>query len=206
VNPPKATLRVMLPALALVALVGCSGHSTVTADAATDVRYGNLLVIGIAGSYETRAQFERAVVSQLRRQGVQARAWHAVTGGNTPVATATVQQATGQNAFDAVLAVRRLDSDIEVEVNRSRTEIDSTPIGGRIVNLFRSNYTDYSTPASIDLSTSATIAVELYDAASAEIVYAFDHETRRETNLGLLIDNTAEAVVNRIVRSGLLAD
>ena len=108
--------------------------------------------------------------------------------------------------IDAVLAIRRLSGDVEMKVKKSRTEIDATPIGGRFLNLFRSDYTDYKTPGSINFATEALLAVEFYSAASEDIVFSFDHQTKKETNLGLLIDQTAETIVKRIDREGLLAN
>ena len=105
-----------------------------------------------------------------------------------------------------MLAIRQLDGDVEMKVKKSRTEIDATPIGGRIVNLFRSDYTDYKTPGSIDFATNALLAVEFYSAGAEEIVFSFDHQTKKDTNLGLLIDQTAETIVRRIDREGLLAN
>ncbi len=126
-------------------------------------------------------------------------------GGNKPVVKEDVIGAIDEHGFDAVLAIRRLDGDVEMKVKRSRTEIDATPIGGRIVNLFRSDYTDYTTPESVNLAASAILAVEVYSAATEEIVFAFDYETKSETNLGLLIDQTAAAIVKRVEREKLLA-
>lgn len=198
-------LLLLLPALALCILPGCAGTSSTTTAAKTTEQFSNVLVIVVAGDYETRAQFERVLVSQIRQTGAAARTYHSVVGGNAPVTKDDVIATIDQNDFDAVLAVRRLDGNIEMEINRSRTEIDATPIGGRIVNLFRSDYTDYTTPESVDLAASAVLAVELYDASTTEIVFSFDHETKKETNFGLLIDQTAAAIVRRIDREKLLA-
>ncbi len=190
------------PALALVAsacfLGGCAGTTT------TDDSFGNVLVIGIAGDYNNRAHFERQIVSQIRQQGASATTYHSIVGGNNPVEREDVLAAVAQNGFDAVLAVRRLDVNVDVKVKKSRTEIDATPIGDRFLNLFRSNYTDYTKAGSVSLSSSALLAVELYDAETQEIVFSFDHETKSETNLGLLIDRTAETIVKRLSREGLL--
>ena len=43
-------------------------------------------------------------------------------------------------------------------------------------------------------------------ADAEEIVFSFDHQTKKDTNLGLLIDQTAETIVRRIDREGLLAN
>lgn len=187
-------------------LSACAGTSSVTSSADSDEAFSNVLVIAIAGDYNVRSQFERVVVSNIRKTGASAAAWYSVAGGNKPVVKEDVVAAIQDGGFDAVLAIRRLDGDIEMKVKKSRTEIDATPIGGRIVNLFRSDYTDYKTPGSIDIATEALLAVELYSAATEEIVFSFDHQTKKETNLGLLIDQTAETIVKRIDRADLLAN
>ena len=200
--------RLILPVamLASLFLSACAGTSSVTSSADSDQSFSNVLVIAIAGDYNTRSQFERVVVSNIRATGATASAWYSVAGGNKPVEKEAVVAAIQEQGFDAVLAIRRLDGDVEMKVKKSRTEIDATPIGGRIVNLFRSDYTDYKTPGSIDFATEALLAVELYSAATEEIVFSFDHQTKKETNLGLLIDQTAETIVKRIDREDLLAD
>lgn len=185
---------------------GCAGTSSVTAPADTSREFGNVLVVVIAGDYNVRSQLERVVASNIRRTGAAASPWYSVVGGNKPVTKEDVNSAMDDQGFDAVLAIRRLDGDIEMKVKKSRTEIDATPIGGRIINLFRSDYTDYKTPGSIDFATEALLAVEFYSADSEDIVFSFDHKTRKETNLGLLIDQTAETIVRRIDREGLLAN
>ena len=138
-------LRLFLAIYVLSAafLSGCAGTSTVTAAADSDETFTNVLVITIAGDYNTRAQFERGVVSNIRNTGNSASAWYSVAGGNKPVVKEDVIAAVEEQGFDAVLAVRRLDGDVEMKVKKSRTEIDETPIGGRFLNLFRSDYTDY---------------------------------------------------------------
>ena len=187
-------------------LAACAGTSSMTSSVESGETFDSVLVITIAGDYNVRSQFERVVVSNIRATGASASAWYSVAGGNKPVAKEDVVTAIQEQGFDAVLAIRRLEGDIEMKVKKSRTEIDATPIGGRIVNLFRSDYTDYKTPGSINFATEALLAVELYSAATEEIVFSFDHQTKKNTNLGLLIDQTAETIVKRIDREGLLTN
>lgn len=187
-------------------LSACASTSSVQSASDTEDQFNNVLVIAVAGDYNTRAQFERVIVSNIRKTGASAAAWYSVAGGDKAVVKDDVIAAIQERGFDAVLAIRRLDGDVELKVKKSRTEIDATPIGGRIVNLFRSNYTDYKTPGSVDFVTNALLAVELYSATSEDIVFSFDHQTKRETNLGLLIDQTAETIVKRLDRERLLAN
>jgi hypothetical protein len=195
--------RGFLVVLSLV-LIGIAPSTS--AESSSKPRFENFLVIGISGDYETRAQFERVLVSQLRKKGAAASTYHSVIGGNKAIIKDDVIAAIREHGFDAVLAIRKLDGDVQMEVTRSRTEIDAEPIGGRIVNLFRSNYRDYTNPGSVDLAAKSTIAVELYSAETEEIVYQFDHETKRETNIGLLIDQTAGTIAKKLDRQDLIAN
>ncbi len=203
---PMTRTSLTLAACAGLLLSACAGTSSVTSSSDSEDQFGNVLVIAVAGDYNTRAEFERGIVSNIRKTGASGAAWYSVAGGDKAVVKEDVIAAIREQGFDGVLAIRRLDGDVELKVKKSRTEIDATPIGGRIVNLFRSNYTDYKTPGSVDFVTNALLAVELYSATSEDIVFSFDHQTKKETNLGLLIDQTAEAIVKRIDREGLLAN
>jgi len=192
--------------LVIIGLVLIGVTPSTLASSVPEPRFENFLVIGIAGDYENRAHFERAVVSQLRKKGAAAATYHSVIGGNKHVIKEDVVAAIREHGFDAVLAVRKLDGDVEMKVTRSRTETDATAMGGKFINLFRSDYTDYTTPESIDLGAKSLIAVELYSAETEDIVYGFNHETKRETNIGLLIDQTAETIVKRLDRQDLIAN
>jgi len=192
--------------LVVLSLVLIGVAPSTSAESSPKPRFENFLVIGISGDYETRAQFERVLVSQLRQKGAAASTYHSVMGGNKAIVKDDVIAAIQEHGFDAVLAIRKLDGDVQLEITQSRTEIDATPIGGRFVNLFRSDYTDTTTPGSIDLGARSTLAVELYSAETEEIVYQFDHQTKRETNIGLLIDQTAETIAKKLDRQDLIAN
>jgi hypothetical protein len=109
-----------------------------------------------------------------------------------------------ENGFDSVLAIRRIDTDVAMKVTQSREEVDATPMGERFVNLFRRDYTTYTNPGSVNLLAQALLAVELYDVGSEDLVFSFDHETRQDEDIGLLIDETAAAVVRRLNREKLI--
>ena len=204
-SSPLAIGLVTLTAISLLAGCGSTQSASVDSSASGGPPFSNFLVVGIAGDYNSRAQFERQLVGELRRQGAAARAYHAVVGSNQPITPDSVRLALSADGFDALLVTRVLDSDVDLKVKKSREEIDATPIGGRIINLFRFNYTDYSSPGQIDLTTKISFAIELYDADAEEIVWSMDSSSRGEKNLGLLIDKTAETIAKRVAREKLIA-
>lgn len=188
--------------IAISLLVGAATGATHAAKA--EPAFAKFLVIGIAGDYDTRVQFERMTVAELRRKGAAASAYYSIVAGNNPVAKEDVLTAIETQGFDAVLVMRALDANVDLEVKKSKTEVDATTIGGGFVNLFRSDYTDYTTPGSLDLSTSVILAIELYSAASEDIVWSMDHKTKSDTNLGLLIDDIAAKIATRLDRKKLI--
>ena len=70
------------------------------------VSFSNILVIGVASDYTSRAQFERTVVSELKRSGTSATAYHTVVGNNPPLTRDGIVDAVGTHGFDAVLLTR----------------------------------------------------------------------------------------------------
>ncbi|MDH3614101.1 MAG: hypothetical protein OES10_12540 [Gammaproteobacteria bacterium] len=183
---------------------GCAATSTDSRPDMREASFSNFLVIGVAVDYNARAQFERATVSELRRKGASASTYHSVVAGNKPITPDNIRTAVQSGNFDAMLVTRVLATQTDAKVQKDREEIDATPIGGRLVNLFRYDYTDYKNPGSIDLKTDVALATELYSAATEEIVWSMESSSKGETNLGLLIDETAATIVNRLDRDNLI--
>jgi hypothetical protein len=77
---PKITMSRLFYFLffpALVAMAGCATSANTGKES-----FHNLLVIGVAGDWNSRAQFERVVVSGLRAEGVDAQSYNLVAGGD----------------------------------------------------------------------------------------------------------------------------
>ena len=200
----RTQISLTLSAALLLAACATSGTSVESASTASEFR--NFLVIVIAGDYDSRAQLERMIVSEVRKKGADGSPYHSVVGGNNPVVKEDVLAAVHSQGFDALLAIRGRITEVDLEVKRSRTETDAAPIGGKIVDMFRSEYTDYTNPETFKLNTQATLAVELYDANSEELVWSIEHQTKSESNLGLIIDATATAIVKQLDRAQWIAN
>ncbi len=202
---PLSRISFFLLAFVTVFASGCATKSTQSGPGTDDASFSNFLVIGVAGDYDSRAQFERVTVSELRGKHASASAYHSIVRGNNPITPDEVRAAVKSGNFDAVLVTRVLNTQTDLKVNEDREEIDATPIGGRLVNLFRYDYTDYKNAGSIDLKTSVILASELYSAATEEIVWSMEHSSKGGTNLGLLIDETAATIVTRMARDKLIS-
>lgn len=205
-RPPRTNIYPLLAAILFAA--GCTSSGTTQSQNYPDrdnASFSNFLVIGIAGNYDSRAQFERTVVSGLRFRGSSASAYYVVAGGNKPITREAVKNAIDSGGFDAVVVTRVLDRDEDVSVKDTVTGTKATTKGGSLVNLFRYDYEDMDEPMSLDIKSQATFSVELYSAASEEMVWSFELVSSRSDNVGKIVDETAATVVNRLERDDLIA-
>ena len=200
-------MTTLVLSLSIVILGGCAATNGTTADtasAATDASYSNFLVVGIAGNYDSRAHFERTVVSGLRAKGSSASTFYSVAGGNKPVTRESIRDGIASGAFDAVVLTRVLDAESETELRSSQSGKKVSTKGGRPINFFRYDYEDLEEPPSLEINTKITFATELYDAATEELVWSFDPLSSRSENLGKVIDETAETVVRQLDRKNFI--
>lgn len=188
--------------LAAAALAGCA-----TSDGGSESsgRFGNFLVVGIAGSFDTRAQFERAVVSGLRAEGVEAKAYYLVTGGNTPLSRAQVLEAVDSQGFDAVVVTYALDTESDIELRSAVTGTKVSRKQDGFLSLFRYDYEELDDPLDLSIDTQITFRTELYSAASQEMVWSSTKEGPKADNIAVLIDETGKSVVAQLKRAGKIA-
>ncbi|NIV16962.1 MAG: hypothetical protein GWN47_00805 [Woeseiaceae bacterium] len=206
-NPIRKTL--LLPSIVIAALlVGCAstGTTNTNSDSAdADSAFTDFLVIGVAGDYDSRAQFERMLVSGLKAEGATARPYHDVVGGNKPLAREDVLAAVDKYGFDAVVVTRALDTETDFEVRSAVTGTKVKRKEGGFKNLFRYDYEELDEPVSLSLDMKLTFGTELYSAASQSLVWSTESTGRKAENVGELIDETAESVVRQLKRAGKIA-
>jgi hypothetical protein len=192
-----------LIAVWLAFIGGCASSGTSTSSSAsTASTFNNILVAGVAGNYDSRAYFERSVVAGLKTAGISAAAYHQVVGGNKPLSRELVRSALSRCACDAVAVTSVLDTDADVNVKGAVTGTKVTRKEGRAVDLFRYDYEEIDEPLSLSIDTKITFSTDLYSAESESVVWSGRAKSRRVDNVGELIDDTAEAVIRQLRRSG----
>ena len=198
---PVKTNRSLAFVLFLAYLAACASAPS-TRTSYVDPDYGgsgfeNFLVIGVAGSYNSRAQFEREVVSGIRSAGADATAYYNLAG-NAPISRDAVLDAVRQNQFDAVVVTRVKGQEGEIDVEEGATGTKATTIGGRPINFFRYDYEDLNEPDSLSFTMSVVLTTELFAADDERMIQSFDTTSSGAENIGILIDGTAQAIVRRL--------
>ena len=195
---------VRLPIAALLATFILAGCASSGGSDSGPSRFSNFLVIGVAGSYDSRAQFERVVVSGLRAEGVAARPYHLIVGGNKPPVREDVIAAIEEHGFDAVVVTRVLGTESDVEVRSAVTNAKVRRKDEGFLKMFRYDYEALGDPLNLTVNTELDFATELYSSATRDMVWSAETSGKAD-NATVLVDQTGKAVVRQLKRAGKIA-
>lgn len=190
--------------MALVMPVAIAGCATSTETTPAKQNFGNLLVIATAGSWDSRAQFERVVVAGLKEQGTSARSYNALAPGGKVPSRDDVLALIDEHGFDAVVVTRLLDTERDIELNSGVTGAKIKRKESGFMKLFRYDYEELGDPIEITVNMEVDFVTELYSAATEEIVWSAQTRPQKSDNRAVLVDNSAKLVVRELQRSGQL--
>ena len=188
--------------LATVAIAGCA---TPTGNSAGPEKFGNVLVIAAAGSWDSRAQFERVMVSSLRTQGVKAQSYNLIAGGDNLPTRDEVLAAVDEHGFDAVVVTRVLGSDMDVELRSGASGAKVKRKESGFMKLFRYDYEKLDDPPELTVNTEVELVTELHSVESESLVWAAETKRPKSDNIAVLIDESAKVIARKLARSGKLA-
>lgn len=204
---PTGAYRAIALASTLL-LAACAAPTSVTStytdDAYAKSSFRNFLVIGVAGNYNSRAQFERQVASGLREEGATASTYYSIVEGNEPISREAVLTTVKSGGFDAVLVTRVVAQQTNIDVEGGSTDTKASTRGGGPINFFRYDYEEISEPESINLTTTVVLASELFSAADEKMIWSIEVENSDASNAGILIDNVAATIVGRLAKDRLI--
>lgn len=190
--------------LVLAVVTAIAGCATSTGTTRENQQFSNLLVMGVAGSWDSRAQFERAVVSGLRAEGISARSYNVLVPGGKAPTRDDVLALVDEHGFDAVVVTRLLDAERDVEMHSGVTGAKIRRKESGFLKLFRYDYEELGDPIEITVNTEVDFVTELYSAATEGVVWTAHTQPQESDNVALLIDNSAKLVVQELRRSGKL--
>ena len=198
---PKSALIMTVVML----LTACSSTSTQVKNILNDpdyrkTRFNNVLVIAVADNYNSRAQFERSVVSGIRQAGAQATAYYTVVGHNPPVSSSDIMNAVRARNFDAVLFTRVKGATEDIKVKDATPNAQATVIGGNLFDLFRYDYAEYNEPANMSLSTAVELISQLYATEDKKNVWAIQITASDSESKEQIVESAAAAIVKHLNR------
>jgi hypothetical protein len=145
------------------------------------------------------------VVSGLRAEGIDAKAYSLVVGGGKLPTREDVLAAISEHGFDAVAVTRVLDVTADAEMRDAVTGTKVTRKDSGFMKLFRYDYEEIGDPIDLTVQTQVEFVTELYSSASEELVWSSETKAPKSDNVAALIDESARLVVRKLKRSGKLA-
>jgi len=156
-----------------------------------------MLVISVAGDYESRALFERNVISEFADGQGQTTAYFTVVGRQPQLNRTVLETTILSRKFDAVL-LTRLKGQEQAELIANR------PVG-QLFDLFGYDYAELNTPASIEQAPAITFVTELYSTADQKKVWSIESLSFDQATATDLINEQAATVAAQLRKDDLLA-
>lgn len=200
----------LIPFVFVAALMsGCASSPNATRSGdyqdQDNTSFSNFLVAGIADNYTNRAQYERTVVSLLKSRGASATAYYQAVGGSTPIARDAVRDILAENSYDAVLVTRVLGTESRADIKSGSAAAKTTRRDDRPIDFFRYDYEELDEPGTLEARTDARLTAELYRATDENLIWSMEVSSKGADNIGEIIDDVAEKVVNRLRRDQQIA-
>ena len=202
-------LSILLCATLALAACGTTSRtsSTLEGPAYEGAGFSNILVLGIADSYNNRATFERTLVKEIESDTVAATAHYSLTKMGDEIDRASIEKLVNEGGFDAVLITRVLNRefDSKLKVGSSTTRVTRKD-ADRVADLFRYDYQELNEPATLTMEINVVISSELFAADSTSRVWAIESDISDSVSVGVLVLDAAAIVARQLRRDNMLAE
>ena len=168
--------------------------------------YRDILVVGITADLQMRQVFEEVLCVELRKRGVKATPSYTVSGPQTALSRAVIEQAVLATAVDTVLTARLVDL-----LKKSHTDVGYTMTSRGVdsfVGFDTAGTVSYATfdLKPVEVTTSKTYALEsnLFDTATQKLVWTGMTDSVNPGGVVTLSTQYAGVVINRLHTEGRL--
>ncbi len=197
---PRPNLVKPLFLFAMTAMVSACGASSgsiikTVHDVDGAAPFTNVLVVSVAGSRQSRTQFELELVAAISSGDTLATPYYTVVGRHTPLTRSNVSNAVTDREFDAVLLARTQGQDQANLVSNRPT--------GRLFDLFHYDYEELNIPVSINTETTVSFVAEIYDARAARKVWAIESLIFKNETAAAAVSAQAAVIAAEIRKDGL---
>ena len=205
----KATLIIAT----LLMAAGCASPKVTRVlplKASADAPYGNVLVVSLFDSFDTRINLESAIVDQLRSQGIEAVASTSKMTTRTPLNRDTIVEIVEALGSDAVLVTQPVNVGAKPKAQPAgRPEATYNVRSTSYFNVWNVRLEEYEEPTSVKVKFTVVLSVQMYSARTREPVWAVETTSTIKQVMGERVGRTpvleeAAAIVRAMSRDRLL--
>jgi len=204
--------RTVLAAVATVAALAaaCTGPTAHTqvdrvarAKELPNAPYKRVLIVGEAPRASSARDFEEILAKELSNDHTYAFGYHRAAS-RADVREEVVRSIAELQNADAILMVMSRLVKAEREVSGERTDVQARVKGGGLVDFFRYDYKEYTTPPSADYRVNVMVQTDMFDVASENRIYTVESRTEFAETTSEIILGEAKELANRLRKDKLV--
>lgn len=204
--------RAGLTAIAMIAALAaaCTGPTAHThvdrvarAKELPNAPYKRVLIVATAARASSAREFEEVLAKDLSNNHTFAFGYHRAAS-RADVQEDVVRSLAELQDADAILVVTARLVNAEREVTEERTDVQAQVIGGSLVDFFRYDYKEYTSPPSADYRVNVQVQTDMFDVATEERVYTVESRTDFAETTSEIVLSEATQLAKRLRKDGLV--
>jgi len=165
--------------------------------------YSRVLVVGVARNRDNGRRFETALATELTNENASATANY-LENPDGVVTDAMVREVVSRKQADAVIVTSIKRIDVDTEVDAERIEVERSRRNDNLVDFFRYDYKDITTPATVALTYNVVLTTEVFDSDTGKKVYSLESSTlKAETTFEIILAESA-AIAKQLRKDGIV--
>ncbi len=195
----RVNLLALLAVMAMASACATPSVSTIIKtqhDIESAAPFANILVISVAGDIPTRVEFEQGIANAISTDATVVTPFYTVVGRNPQLTRNILTNAVRARKFDAIILTRLQ--------GQERADLVPNRPTGRLFNLYLYDYDELNFPASIEVGSTVSFVVEVYDTRAEEKVWAIESLIFKSKTVESAVAEQLAAISAEILKDGLV--
>jgi hypothetical protein len=158
--------------------------------------FSNILVVSVAGDIATRTEFEQAIAKAISTEETTVTPFYTVVGRTPQLTRNILNNVVRAREFDAIILTRLQGQD--------RADLVPNRPTGRLFNLYLYDYAELNYPADIEVGSTVSFVVEVYDTRTAKKVWAIESLIFDSKTVESVLSEQLAAISAEILKDGLV--
>ena len=165
--------------------------------------YERVLIVATAARASSAREFEEVLAKELSNDRTYAFGYHRAAS-RADVKEEVVRSIAEQQNADAILVVTARLVNAERDASTERTDVQAEVKGGGLVDFFRYDYQEYTSPPSADYRVNVQVQTDMFDVASEDRIYTVESRTDFAETTSEIILGEAEELAKRLRKDKLV--
>lgn len=165
---------------------------------ASDAGFTNIVIIGVAGDFASRAGFEDSLGRALSGEEATATPWYAVVGRRPALTRDALLTAIRAREFDAVVLTRQKGQE-------NHNSAPGRPVG-RSLQLFEYDYPELNVAARIDKAQTIEFVTEVWRTGDLRKIWAVETLSIDAQSVQELIAEQSSSIAQLLLGDGVVAN